>query len=515
MVVPVSRSSSKQVKRHLGFAVAALAGVGCVTRPVSDTMATTNVMTFEGYYPHTSAGSVSIYGVEPSNQSLSWLADAAISDENGFLATVDVPARFWPGLCVPAAFRIFPSGGGQSIPGYDLSCLANLPPGSTLADSEACRIDPILVTLAATYHGNLTISGASEAAQYQCITEVDGNLTVIGGGVSNSNNHHLANVSLALPNLQRVRGALTVDTDYVTTVSLPALTEVGTTLNLSINRFWSVPSLNAQNAQPLIGRLAAPALTKVGGDIELHTHRELGTAGYSVFDFGLDAVTSVGKNVLIDHPYLPGTPQGLGALLTVPGDLTIQQPMADVDDNQLLPLLQSVGGSLAVTTNPNFRNLLPALTTVSGDVAFTRNGSIGTLADKVTPLLAAVGGDVSIENYQTQPCSVLGSLTQVGGTFRIKGGKLTSYYGVSQPKAPQLGAVEIAGAEGNLIPFHAGATVNGAGPVSFINNFELCPCQVAAFSAVLAAAGWSGALTSIGNSGSPQCTLSCPQTTCP
>ncbi|HWA78148.1 MAG TPA: hypothetical protein VG937_37690 [Polyangiaceae bacterium] len=515
MLTPISRSLSKLLTPSSGFAVAALTCAGCVTSPVSDSMASTNVMTFEGYYSHTSASSVSIYGIEPSNQSLSWLGNASVGADDSWRTTVNVPARFWPSLCAAAAFQVFPKGSNQSIVGINQTCLANLPPNPTSADYAKCRADPILVTLAATYHGNLSISGASQAGQFQCVTEVDGDLTIIGGGVPSSQ-VYLAGVSVALPNLQRVRGSLSVNTDHAATISLPALTEVGGALNVSLNRFWSV-SGNPPTYATLVGQLAAPALTSVGGDIALHALKDSGVSGGSgvAYDFGLDAVTSAGANVLVDQPHLPGTPKGLRNLVSVPGNLTVQQPTADFYDDQLLPLLQSVGGSLTVTTNPFFRYFLPALSTVSGNVTFTGSAGTSTIRDSVAPLLTSVGGNLTLERYRTESCSALGSLTHVGGTFRVDGGGLRGYYGVSTVPGPQFGAIEISGAQGSVIPFYPGVTVNGAGPVGFTNNSELCSCQVADFGAGLATGGWSGALTNTGNGSAVTCGTSCPHTACP
>ena len=372
------------------------------------------------------------------------------------------------------------------------------------------------------YQGNVNIVGEAQAAAFACISEVNGDVTVQGDRVpaSGALPAFVAGLTLSMPNLRRVTGNLTINADHASSIAFDSLAEVGGKFSLSITRFWGVsyPGGGAPVVATVVTNLSAPALTSVGGDVELHAQCDLGVGGSSAtFDFGLDALTTVGGSVLVDQPFIPGEPRGLRNLVTVLGNVVIDQPSQDFSDNNLLTNLDSIGGDLEVTTNPNFRYLLPALTAVGGTVTLTTVS--GTIDGGVLPLLRTVGRDVALSNYGVGTpyvCTVLGSLSYVGGTFRISGGRISGYYGIAS--GPNFGGIDVGDANGSLIPFSAATTIHGFFPgVRFHDNAELCPCQVDRFTAALGLSRWLlfGAVVNTGNGASVACPGTCPQPTCP
>merc|ERR1711977_206081 len=184
------------------------------------------------------------------------------------------------------------------------------------------------------------------------LTPLSGLKHIKNGGLEVTNTMNL--VSLApLENLEVVDQTLEIgafssggSNEALTDIALPALTEVGGTLEIYYN--------------DALTNISLPSLTQVGGWLAINRNAAL--AGIS-----LPSLTEVGKELGI----------GTNAALT----------------GISLPLLTQVGGYLEIAENAALADLaLPLLTeVVGGDLEITRNDA---LADISLPSLTEVGGSV-------------------------------------------------------------------------------------------------------------------------
>jgi hypothetical protein len=509
------RSAPSVERRATGMrawlaSAAALSAAACVTSPKSNTSVTGTEIEFQGVYSHTTSSTLTIQG----RRGRRWvdLGRASVGADDRWSTRVSVPSNLWPGLCEPATFRVTDSS-GTVVPGLDQTCLDAFGPSPTLSEMSSCSVNQLVITRPTEFTGDLTI-GPSDAADYQCITRVNGNLTILGGQIPDGPAFQTG-LMVSLPNLTEVSGDLTLQSDHAEALTFDGLTSVGGTLSVTMNRFNGVSYPGGvETHATVITSISAPALTHVGQDVLLRATKDSGVGGSSAFyNFGLAALTSVGGSVLSEILQLPGSMTALQNLLTVPGNVTFNWPLPDVNASSTLTNLTHIGGNLQTTTSPNFNSLLPALTEVEGSVSMFRAGSTSHLKPGVLPQLAVVGGDVTLTGMSLDTYSLLVALTEVGGTFRILNGGTNSRFGVAS--GPALGGIEITGSTGSKIPFGNSTTVAGSGPVSIHDNEFICPCQVDAFAATLTTNGWGGTAVNTGNGASAACGGACPSSTCP
>merc|ERR1711977_680544 len=194
----------------------------------------------------------------------------------------------------------------------------------------------------------------------------------IGAFSSGGSNEALTDI--ALPALTEVGGTLEIYyNDALTNISLPSLTQVGRTLGIYYNDALTDISL--------------PSLTEVGGYLAISYNDAL--AGIS-----LPSLTEVGKELGI----------GTNAALT----------------GISLPLLTQVGGHLAISYNDALTAIsLPSLTEIGGYLEIDQNAA---LADLALPSLTEVGG--SVKGFFLLGASSPGSPGWLGRKLLRSGGRV-------------------------------------------------------------------------------------------
>ena len=516
-LVPRRRGARYMMVRARVAAAACLLA-GCVVSPESHTLV-------DGGAPVTFTGStISLAGLPPlfvplriyvdyQDASGTWiLLGSALAGSNGTWSVGVTPpeAAFWGQPCGLATFRVRDSF-GATYTGVDAACLATTP-------GSSCSTTTIVLQRRETVAGNLTINGQAQAAKFQCLNRVQGDLSIVGGRADGDLPGFFApGVSFTLPQLREVTGGLAIDGDRTEQLSLPLLTSVGGDLNVTLNSFETLLS-GAHTFT--VNTLDAPLLASVGGSVGLQTARFTTSGGASTtFAFGLPALTTVGADVVMHNPVFPGYVTGLPAVTTIPGNLVYDWGMTDMVIATLLPSLAAVSGDAHLTLPPNARVALGALQTIGGTLTIDSSQSQARLDPPVLPLLTTVSGDLVLQNAAFA-CSTSAtrwpSLATVAGTLRIEGNSTFGQnIGATGTTHLGLGGLEMSGTTSARIPLFSDASVAVGGALSFVNNANLCSCQISAFVSTVTAGGWSGPLTDTGNGTAAACSPCPVPSSCP
>jgi len=500
---------------------AALTLAACVTNPYSGTAvapATTSA-SFSGWAAHDPSARVRVE-FEEADGSWSPLGEGAVDASNVWYATVNVPDRAWRlPPCGAARFR-FVHSNGSAVMGQDAACLAAAGPSPDLGQRYACLVPTLELFRGQVHAGDLSITGQAQADARSCVTVVDGNLRVEGDRVPVMNGLGYApGVGFALPNLEEVRGSLTVDGGRTSRFSMPRLGRVGGDLTMLSTQFIALtvpPGGGAPSGAQGLTAFSLPSLVTVGGSVDLRTARD-GTlsGGAPEHDFGLASLSSVGADVRLHQDVFPARIVGLDGLSSIPRDLVYDGGATDVSAANLLQGLGRVGRDVLLTVNPRALTLLPALTSVGRHLSVVAQGGTITLGARFLPALETVGGEVVLPDVSltcAQPA--LSSLRSVGGLLRLFRGRPEGRIGASGATPLVLGGLLMSDTSAAFVPLHPDASVTGAGPVIVTKNPNLCPCQVGAVAGGFAARGWTGVLQQGGNGGAAACGT-CPAPTCP
>jgi len=500
---------------RLPIALAALSLSACVLDPFSGTAlppAATEV-TFRGLAAYQPGVRMRVLLQEESG-ALTPLGEASVATSGAWTATVAVPDRAWARPPCGAARFVFRGSNGTTAYGQDAACIAAAGPGATAEQRLACLVPSVELFRGRVHAGDLTVTGQAEADANACVTVVDGNLTVDGGRVAASGSAgYAAGLTFAMPQLKEVRGRLSVDGGRTATFSLPRLERVGGDLAMLSTEFAAVAGTRASQG---LTTFSLPSLATVGGSVDLRNAREMRVGDFQIHDFGLDALASVGADVRIHQEVFAARILGLRALTRIPRDLVFEGGRTDVDNDDLLPALTSVGRDVTLIVSRNARRFGTALVAVGRNVAIAPEASsFEPWRDEFLPALQNVGGDLALTGL-SQPCgtSSLPSLRSVGGTLRVTGQVPEGSLGSTGAAPLVLGGFSMTTTAGSFVPLPPDASVSGKGPVAFVGNPDLCACQVEAFAAGLTARGWAGPLTNTGNAEGAAC-KPCPAPTCP
>lgn len=385
---------------------------------------------------------------------------------------------------------------------------------------SACRFFPWVPAIF-QHCGDVTIASQADADQYQGIYVILGDLTIRGGHKVTQTDSlgykmYKPGLEIVLPNLVQVTGTLLLDGDRSTKIELPNLARVGQDLNITLRRFvtFQAPSTTDLKA---INTLLTPALTAVGRDITLQALRDPKVPHQSAekqYEFGLDQVTSVGRDVAIENEELPGAINGLRGLGSIPGNLTIDWKDNDLESPSLMTQVTSVGGNLQLLASHNAKGFMAKLNQVGGHLEIARSpanppdGYVALQFGGVFPKLETILGDLRLSGTTPVDCNnaELRSLKKVAGSVFIEGVTMDGRLGKTGANSLQLGGLEVRGSQGSP-PFFPDLRLTASALVVFQDNPELCPCTINAFAESLAA-GWAGTVTGSGNGGDT-CTA-CP-----
>lgn len=473
--------------RVLGLVLAcAGAATSCITSPE------TNTVVDSARVPVQLQGQLPIeYGtivtVQYLTTGLTWAnLGSVITNRDGlwqFSATL--PANGWLQPCGVATLRAI-SNTNQTLVVRDDACVTALVPNAAPEDISKCYTSMLYLHQPHVQQGDVTIVGAAQAAPFQCTTKIVGNLTVDG----------LTSPSTSLPSLHDVTGNVDVTLHrYVDTVPNPD--------------------------QYPAGRFQAPILATIGGSVALHTIKDSGVVASTAatYDFGMDAVTSVGGDILVDNTAFPGFTRGLNALTSLAGNLTVNWAPNDVNAMTILSSLEKVEGNVTVSVNPNANSLLRALEQVGQDLTIStpvasswHTNTNGYFFESLT----TVDGNLNLHKADTS-CTTLKALEYVGGTLTFENSSLSSdgYLGAASGVPLSVGALAVIDGNATIAPVGPDLEVRNDGNVTLTNNTNLCDCSTSALVAQLEASGWAGVATTSGNGATASC-MPCPApATCP
>lgn len=518
---------SARLARRVGLLspLALFALTACVTSPESHTSITTGAhqIDFEGIAQYKPGLQVVIqgHGVKGAYQDL---ATADVTKDNHWAVTVSLPKTLLNGPCTTGVFRAVTKPGGAVLKATDRACIDALPVNASASQIQACSVDEIVLSGGTTVKGNLTLNGSAAAAPYQCITKVNGNLTIAGGHVQVTPGTYQPGLSFALPNLTQVGGNLTIDGDRAETVSLPQLASVGGDVSLSMTHFVTVippamPGGSAVFAFPATD-IALPLLASIGGSVDLFNARENAPVSSASFpyDFKLAALTSLGGSVRVHNSVFPAAILGLNSLTTIHGDVLVDWGPTDLDSLTLLSGVTHIEGNFELDGPPNSRHLMPALTTIDGNATIqVESGSnFARLGPHLLEGLTQVGGDMTFDKVDSgSSCaSVFYQLTQIGGGMHITNSRNELRFGATGASHLSLGSFHLSDSDMSVVPLNPDAVVAPTGAIELTNNSDPCSCQVDAFVASQQSAGWLGVATNTGNGNGAACTA-CPATFCP
>jgi hypothetical protein len=231
----------------------------------------------------------------------------------------------------------------------------------------------------------------------------------------------------------------------------------------------------------------------------------------------------VGGSVAVRNDGFIGTVTGLRGLVGIPVDLALDPGPGDLDGGTdgLLTALVSVGRDANLDLPSNASRALVSLEVVGRDLSISPSGSapftaLGAGPDRsFLPSLRSVGRDLVLDRAAAFcGAGILGALERVTGTLRMTGYRPEGPMGRTGASPLVIGGLDMASTDSAVIPLHDDVSVSGKGIVRFTGNANLCPCQIAAFAAGLAARGWGGAPASTGNGTAASCSP-CPAPTCP
>ncbi len=272
------------------------------------------------------------------------------------------------------------------------------------------------------------------------LERVDGDLTLWGDGLQAVDLDLLeeardldldyGGARIALPNLHTVRDISASDGE----LSVPSLHEVRNLGDFDGIRLHKLDLPNLERADGDVNlvieasRADLPALRYVGGDLHLTAaHDEGDPTGPQVTAMVLHDLVYVGGDLQVDGQMVGEGELGLGALLAVGGDTSIEGVQSlDLDRLHVtygdlaiertgiewlsLPLLSSVDGDLVVADNDALTELgAPALGYVGGDLRIVDNPLLPTCIgeDLVDMVLGrdGVGGDVDVSGNADDACA--------------------------------------------------------------------------------------------------------------
>lgn len=406
--------------------------------------------------------------------------------------------------------------GGDSADRHQNALLPALAPTAT---ASACPALPPILQLV-SHCGDVAIDGQSDADLYAGIHVIYGDLTIRAGrkklATLSGVDHYKAGRTFSMPDLQRVTGTVTLDTDRTQTVMFPKLASIGGNLNLTMRYFLAASdAMSVATSQPVTSRLDTPLLTTVGDSIALTGENDPWLDGlYGDYDFGLTQVDSLGGGVSLVNAKNART-RGLASLVSIPGGVQVSWPgPLDLVAPSLLPATKTVGGDVLLSSISFTDAFMVSLERVAGSLTIEHYGlpTTGTDLSKQAlvrnhpfPLLAEVGGDLTWRQASPSDCArpQLKSLRRVRGTIRFLGTEMRGKMGQTGSDSLLAGGVEISNSWG-ANPFFPDLRLTATATVVVHDNPDLCPCRVAKLQANLAQAGWTGSIAASNNN--PGCT---------
>jgi hypothetical protein len=483
VLLKTSRSVDRVRAVPLVLVCASLAA-SCISSPATNSVVDSvrQSVDFEGLLPAAFGNSVT---VQYFTQNFTWsnLGTTPATRSGTWQLSAPIPANGWFPPCGTAVVRAI-SNQNQQLRVTDSACLTALPADATQAEKDACTKTTLVLHQAHIHDGDLSIVGADQAEPHQCTTKVVGNLTVDNG----------TSPTIELPYLHDVTG------------------NVDVTLNRYIH-FDPPPPDPPITVDFVTGRFEAPILASVGGNVALHTIKDpqIGGLGQATFDFGMDALTSVGGDIWVDNTAFPGNSKGLNALTSLGGNVTLDWAPNDVNSSVLLSSLTQVEGSVSISVNPNANRMLGALERVGQDLTITTPTSTWHATPLFLGSLERVEGDLTLQRASVgTQCSTLGTLAYVGGVLTLENsGTSSGYLGVNAATPLSVGAFALVDGNAAAIPAGPDFEVRDDGDVTVSNNPNLCDCSLNAFITQLEGNGWAGSAVTSGNGGQASC-MPCP-----
>jgi len=320
-----------------------------------------------------------------------------------FSTTVSIPPSRWAQTCSGSETFVRARGGNLVFTTYDTAAVAGV-------DAETCialQISdgrPFVYAAAAcksiygaparlrvqrgglstpTLSRDLRIVSHYQAQDYECLTQIDGSLSIVDP----------TTFDIAFPALEAVTGSL--DAVYPR--------ELGQSRAVDL-----------------------PLLASVGGDVRVSSFPMPGAQEFVVhMDFGMPALTQSGGNLTIEFEGAGAgfdSLSGFDTLAMLDGDLRLwNRRFIDTSFNSLLPSLQSVAGDAELRPGLSTFGLLNSLASVAGDVALAA-GSLNGSPDDDLIALVTIGGDARVELFAGAQGGDLPALTSVGGALAVKVG---------------------------------------------------------------------------------------------
>lgn len=301
--------------------------------------------------------------------------------------------------------------------------------------------------------GDVQIQTASDVAQWTCLRNLTGNLTIPDSSLP----------GFALPRLASVSGNLDV------TYTRPG-------------QSYSEPARE----------IPMDTLRSVGGDVVLRSPAPTPSQIIQV-RVGMPQLASIGGDLAIDIDTFNVTLRGLPAVTRLNGDLSLVTGNGDTTLWAFLENLAEVRGDVLVDIGHTAPGVLMELVRVDGDFAhvdgnFVVSASAGSGYEK----LASVGGDFYVGHVQpngSNDIAMFPALGRVGSDLTVEG--------VSSGTTIRLGTAGFT-AGGLDVLHNPGLTgvglsnlqVQGSGRIRFLDNHNLCRSSVQAFLA--GQTGWTG-----------------------
>lgn len=513
--LPVSRHS-------LPAALLPLALAACVTNPYSGTAVPpgSSTASFGGVVFSSVAGETIRVEVERPSGAWTFLGEGPVDRFAGWGATVVVPDDAWRlGPCGAARFRFTSSASGFTLPGLGAACMDALGPNPALVQAAPCLVQTVELFRGQVHAGSLVVNGQAQADALQCVTVVQGDLTVVGDRQAGPQGTYAPGVTFTWTNLAEVTGNLTVDSGRTSAFRLPRLARVGGDLDVLSTQFITLTTTSGGQTQAdtIAATFDLHRLATVGGAVRLRDGKDGSLSGSAPeHDFGLDGLWQLGGDLRIEVPVFPSRVVGLRGLLEAPRNVVLDLGATDANDPGLLPALSRIRGDLSLTVNPRGQAVLPSLGRVDGSVTITPQSNAVTFLPDFLPLLGEVGGEMRITGA-TVACGQpwIRSLRSVGGMIRLTGGSPEGAIGSTGTSPLVLGGFLLSGTGAAAVPLHADVQVTGKNPVIVTSNPRLCPCQAQTLGASLASRGWTGVVQELGNGAAATCGALCPALTCP
>ncbi len=358
-----------------------------------------------------------------------------------------------------------------------LACIQDHINGGQAPDDAllACRSaqSPVLKLIqgVSVHVGNVVVDDATDVAALDCIQTIEGSLTVTSTA---------PNV-IALPRLRRVTGDVNLTyTSYAPDPHPPSS-------SYEAMRCGALRYVTAE-----VRSYDLPSFTTVGGNITLHQEGSFsGGASTQAIDLHLNALTAVGGDVSITIGQFGGSPCGLTAIPSLPGNLTVEFSGGGEVDSSITGLLSSVttvGGTVAFLGGHNsFGNPLAAMTEAGGLHVIKRP----YLSGFHFPSLTSVSGTVELDG--TGPSSNPSGLANVG-TLIVRNSWYNSLELVGGPKL-SVGNLELHDNASLTALTTSGASKVALAPTASFtldNNAALPSDEVCSFVSLQSRRGWSG-----------------------